>query len=70
MIATNIIHVKDTGDADNLDEHLKVSFATFSSEWKTVSQQFNKYQRVEDTKTLWDFTEDKFEVEVAGRFHP
>jgi hypothetical protein len=49
-----------------LDEHLKVSFATFSSEWKTVSQQFNKYQRVEDVKTIWDFPEDKFEAEVAG----
>jgi hypothetical protein len=57
---------QDTGDFDNLDEHLKVSFAAFSSEWKTVSQQFNKYNRVDDTKTIWDFQEDKFESEVAG----
>ena len=57
---------QDTGDFDNLDEHLKVSFATFSSELKTVSQQFNKYHRVEESKSIWDFPEDRFEVEVAG----
>ena len=43
-----------------------MSFATFSSEWKTVSQQFNKYNRVEESKTIWDLPEDKFECDVAG----
>lgn len=57
--------MQDTGDLDNLDEHLKASFNNFSAEYKIVTQQYNKYHRAEDIKTIWDFPEDKFEVEVA-----
>lgn len=52
-------------DLSSLDAHMRESFNSFSSPWKTITSNYTQYNKVTEGATLYDLPEDKYEVEVA-----